>query len=1387
MTNSTNDYTKGAAWDLWTKYYQDVVKIHGEMGIDAVNKMVTEMLNGTQAMREKLMPVWEEYLKTVRNANGQLPDDIEKINTEIIKRSDRATGKLSELWQNQVSTIVTDFSKGVSDVIFSGQKMSDMLLNIFKEFGKSVTRMFLESVFKPIQDSLQKVVRSIFDATSGTASVYRKTVSQSVQGISQNIMSMTETQSPLLGAMGAAPAFGTGAGSVDWGGFVGPIQGAAKGPFGLPAGGFSEKGIGGPIGGAIAAAGIAAFMDGIKRSGVTGWMETIGGGAAAGFAMGGPLGAAIGALAGVIARGIKIIIGKDVGTAGSMEVTRDFKVDMASDEFKNALASMGISESAAWNIRKDITSSPKMLAEVLGPMAAAQGKTKEFLASLSEVKTAWGTFDFRKEYEFGALTGDWTKLDEVFKAAFKDSQALNQSLPDWEKKLLMAGDAAKKAATDFESLFTRFKDSKTMTQDFADFLEKNKVQLDAVAASSDMFADQLYSAQQAVAKWKESEATIKNLNDMQTGFDSIKTSLDALLGDDFSAFTSLGDITEGLAAKITDLGGDLGKFEEFSRLTKLKTSFVELSNTFRQTGEMTEAFRKTLTDLGVSAEKISEFADLGKSLRELGSAKSGFEGIKSAMMSIAGDDFSKFNSTGEITANLAKQITDLGGNLSTFTEFAQLAKLKNQFVELSQVFMQTGEMTQEFRDVITAAGGNLNDFENESTKMLPKLLASQKGLDALRNSFHTLAMDQETVWEKFARTGEVTQDLRDAVTGLNGDIGQFEQFAKFAGMKKTLNDIYTEFQRTGIITDALRDQFKNLGGDITKLDNLAAMQTVRAKFDKLTQSITSTGKGLAEMREIFKQFNGDLSALDKAEMLPGLVSFKSDIDALRADIQQYIPKTGMGKFMTEGTIDEGMMAQLTAKGADVSKFQKYGSVVQDENRWKIALDTYQKTGEKTKDFIDLASKYGGDAGKAFLWAGEQAKAFAQSFGLSLQTSFEKQWRLAETNDAQREQLLRSWIGKFGGDSYDMLQRLGTDMHQYVSEKIAGATAQWEMYKQQIGANSVITKEMVDFITKYGTGLTVGIPGVGGAATTTQTLTPELIQSLLKGGSIDVLVEAVSKSLGTAKSAAASELNTELGILSTKTGEQIDGIQEALTNALNAVNASITEATYQASKAVQTEIDYMNTGLDGRMQETARALVEITNNMWTGLSENIKNTSTAVTLALTALSTVLDDRIRLKAEEMIAELTKITGSLDTQIGDKLKTLNDSLTTIGNALDLTIKTQAGYLLTELQTISGAVKTRQDDITNAILDAASATKPLPVVVISNTTNEPDTLPENQDLRATAGSRSNSSEATTVEVHLHLEGSTINSTEDLQQTVISAWDAWYKRGGFPYIARTT
>jgi transcriptional regulator with XRE-family HTH domain len=120
-----------------------------------------------------------------------------------------------------------------------------------------------------------------------------------------------------------------------------------------------------------------------------------------------------------------------IGRLGLIPGKRDLRKqrEISAEELVNAL---GVSEEQAWGIRKDLLSSPQVL-QVLYQLADQQGKTADFLASLSNIQTGWGTFDFRKQFEQGLNTGDWDFLNAAYADAFAQSQRLAELVPDITK------------------------------------------------------------------------------------------------------------------------------------------------------------------------------------------------------------------------------------------------------------------------------------------------------------------------------------------------------------------------------------------------------------------------------------------------------------------------------------------------------------------------------------------------------------------------------------------------------------------------------------------------------------------------------------------------------------------------------------------------------------------------------------------------------------------------------------------------------------------------------------------------------------------------------------------------------------------------------------------
>lgn len=85
-------------------------------------------------MGQEIPPIMQKTVDDINSKWGNVKD----VSGGHIK-------SLGDIWRNQVSTIVTDFSKGVADILFEGGSFKDKMVAIFKEAGKSIVRTFIES------------------------------------------------------------------------------------------------------------------------------------------------------------------------------------------------------------------------------------------------------------------------------------------------------------------------------------------------------------------------------------------------------------------------------------------------------------------------------------------------------------------------------------------------------------------------------------------------------------------------------------------------------------------------------------------------------------------------------------------------------------------------------------------------------------------------------------------------------------------------------------------------------------------------------------------------------------------------------------------------------------------------------------------------------------------------------------------------------------------------------------------------------------------------------------------------------------------------------------------------------------------------------------------
>jgi hypothetical protein len=764
-------------------------------------------LDPSDPLRSKAL---EDMSKLADAENEQLAI-LEKLEgAEVLKEHKKDIIAAAEEIRNQVSTVVNDFGKKVADSIVHWKSLGNAVKEFFTSLAESTLRIVMESLFKPLQSSIEKVVDSLFEklfnpgskkttgsnlapeadswgnllgtAGSGLPDWLKAATTPAEAGTS--ISGVLAAGNPLLQSYSPA-AYASAQASPD---FVGPTLDMVKGGI---------FGVGGTAGsliqGGLMAGGTASFLDSFSRTGVRGWAEAIGGGAAIGAAIGSvvpvigtAIGAAIGAAAGALAKGIQSLVnaikGKNAYQAGAMELGRDFGgISMSADDFQKWLDSVGISESQAYPIRKDIESSSKFLAEVAGPLAEAQGKTQEFLKSLEAVKTSWGTFDFRKQYELGELTGDWTALDEAFKAAFKDSQALNQNVPDWQTKLTMLVDQAKKTAAEFQNLYKQFEETKTVSDEFADFLKKNADALDEAAKSSSAFADELAIARKAL----EIKPLLDGLKSLRDGISGMIPAVETM----YDHFLKTGDIMDAFAAKITELGGDISKFTEVSGLVKLNSYFAEMVQHFRDTGEILPDLRSLFQQFGGDLSALDKAADL--------------PGLKSSLGFIQdlSDELAKFLPeqtaiqklmSGTMDQSVIEALTGAGIAPESLTKITGLLKMETGWDDAVKQFQQSGKLLQGglLEQALLQYGGSAGQtavtrYGQGFNTVTDQLLAGTKAaMDAAFRNERTGVLDilKKAAGDITKQVGDITKPIEDQFTVVSTNIQTAFQTAAAAAI-----------------------------------------------------------------------------------------------------------------------------------------------------------------------------------------------------------------------------------------------------------------------------------------------------------------------------------------------------------------------------------------------------------------------------------------------------------------------------------------------------------------------------------------------------------------------------------------------------------------------------
>lgn len=195
---------------------QSSVKLQQQAELAGRNlERVVQLRDQGKATQADVLRAQQEYEEASLKAAGQV--------VTATKSKQAAFGSLAK----QVSTIVTDLSRGITDLIFNGGKVGDVFKGIGLQIAQSITRYAIEGGVNLLIKSLGKLLGSILDVGGAFSKVFG-------------------------GAASAAGGIGSAAGGI--GSAVGGIGGAAGGAGGTATSALSSTvGLVGAIGSAVTA------------------------------------------------------------------------------------------------------------------------------------------------------------------------------------------------------------------------------------------------------------------------------------------------------------------------------------------------------------------------------------------------------------------------------------------------------------------------------------------------------------------------------------------------------------------------------------------------------------------------------------------------------------------------------------------------------------------------------------------------------------------------------------------------------------------------------------------------------------------------------------------------------------------------------------------------------------------------------------------------------------------------------------------------------------------------------------------------------------------------------------------------------------------------------
>jgi hypothetical protein len=266
----------------------------------------------------------------------------------------------------------------------------------------------------------------------------------------------------------------------------------------------------------------------------------------------------------------------------------------------------------------------------------------------------------------------------------------------------------------------------------------------------------------------------------------------------------------------------------------------------------------------------------------------------------------------------------------------------------------------------------------------------------------------------------------------------------YKGLRETIKSSITdplsiavnEFINAGKITDELRDSINSLGGDLAAFQRVANLRQLNSYFAEMVDHFKQTGELLPDLMKIAGEYGADMETLtDAADQLTSLNKTAAMAGSLQGSLQRMANEFDPIRQLLSGQWNSGVETALSGAGLDSNRFATLSTAIKARGNWDNISSQALQGGIINKDLQDALAKFGGDEGRAAL------QMYRQGFNTLTQNLLDKTKEAMDRSYQQSIQDALDYLGNVGNETKDQIEALSSAVEeqlQFAGDKIEEA-------------------------------------------------------------------------------------------------------------------------------------------------------------------------------------------------------------------------------------------------------------------------------------------------------------------------------------------------------------